>query len=144
MGAQSLSLCSFVCDGNMRQHDICPLPLPYPSAYTLSGAWHRSRRMRRRLRSTGCWRQRANECALTLNGLAGHSSASGAPTCLQKDVLEQVAAACQQMGKPPADMSAAGAFQELCGSKLLYLGEGVGPVLYERDKVALPSRRSTL
>ena len=46
------------------------------------------------------------------------------------------------MGKPPADMSGAWVFQELCGSKLPYLGEGAGPVPYERDKVTLPSGRS--
>ena len=43
------------------------------------------------------------------------------------------------MGKPPADLTPAGAFLELCGTKLPYLGEGAGPIPYERDLVALPS-----
>ena len=95
--------------------------------------------MRRRLRGTGCWKQWANEFVFTLNSLVGAHASTEAPTSLQKGVLEHVATACQRMGKPPEGLTPAGAFFELGGSKLPYLGEGVGPVPYDRDLVALPS-----
>ena len=123
----------------MRHRDVFPLPLPFPDAARPADAWHVSRQMRRRLRGTGCWKQWANEVTFTLNSLAGQSPQKVALTSLQEGVLERVAASCRMMGKPPEDLTQAGAFFELCGTKLPYLSEGVGPVPYDRDFVALPS-----
>ena len=112
----------------MRQRDVFPLPLPYPHAPSLAGAWHKSRALRRRLRGTGGWQQWANDVVDTLNRLAGLASADLPPTALQQNVLEHVGRACREMGKPPDGLTPAGAFIELCGAKLPYLGEGAGPV----------------
>ena len=95
--------------------------------------------MRRRVRGTGQWQQWANDGIDAVNGLYGASTPSASPTPLQQHSLDRLVATYREMGRPPSDISSAGAFAELCGTKVPYLDEGSGVQPYQRDLVSLPA-----
>ena len=112
-----------------RSSDVLPLPIPHPGAGILRGAYHLSRAMRRRLHSQGEWQAWANDAVRSLDSMYGSKKASGSlDQCSagQLSALKHITYQYQQLAKPPAEFSAAGAFIELCGSALPYLGERGG------------------
>ena len=50
----------------------------------------------------------------------------------------------KKVGEPPAGLSAAGAFRELCCTSLPYLTGGEGPAPYEAGRVSLPEGGSPI
>ena len=63
------------------------------------------------------------------------------PTKAQGLVLSRVSGLCRAMGRPPSELTAAGAFIELRGQHLPYVpDDGVGPVPYEPGQVSLPDQ----
>ena len=60
-----------------RSSDVLPLPVPYPGAGILRGAYHLYRAMRRRLHSQGEWQAWANDAVRSLNSRYGSKQASG-------------------------------------------------------------------
>ena len=123
-----------------RSRDLLPLPLPFPGAGTLCAASHPSRSMRRRLRSTGLWQQLSNDAVTCLNELDGSRGICDQfCTSAQSDATSRIVAACRDLGKPPCNLTPAGAFVELCGSAPPYLTDDGGPAPYCREALSLPS-----
>lgn len=121
-----------------RQRDLLPLPPPFPDAGGLCQAQHASRWVRRRLLATGRWQQWANDAARTLNDFyGGCSPVPEFASSLQAPCLARIANACERVGRPPAEMSPAGAFVELCGASLPYLADAGGLMPYDKGLVSL-------
>ena len=117
--------------------DLLPLPPPFPFSGTgdLKGL---SRCVRRRILCKAGWQGWANDGVAALNMLAGVAgSSSQVPSLAQRDALARITKAYASLAKPP-DMSPAGAFKELCGSRVPYLSESAGPEPYVRDLLSLP------
>ena len=84
-----------------------------------------------------CW---ANDGVRALCELGGCSASGDLHNInkAQESSLSHLVHQYKTLSKPPADFTAAGAFKELCGSALPYLGEGGGPAHYQEELLALP------
>lgn len=127
-----------------RQRDLLFLQKPFPEAGQLVAAQASSRPMQRRLRRSGGWKFRANARVATLNCLGGSSRfCSMSPSKTQSCAVERVIQSYKQMGRSPEDMTATGAFRELCRESLPYLSETEGPASFEKRRVSLPASGTT-
>ena len=121
---------------------MLPLPIPFPEQGGLRKTFVGNRSVRRRLACSLAWRSWANDGIRALNSLHDkHSNtAFSAANAAQASVALELGDSYRQAGKPPSEFCPAGAFRELCGKALPYLGEDSGPAMYEKGLVSLPAR----
>ena len=99
-----------------------PCPLPFP-ALLPHHASHLSRCVQRRLQAKRAWQSWCNEGMAAVNEIYGHGGpplgdCSASASAAQLSCIQHFAEQYRRVGKPPADVpSAAGAFEELCGSR---------------------------
>ena len=76
---------------------------------------------------------------MTVNALySPNSNCQHTPSRAQTAALDQFCDKYKAMGKPPADLTPAGALRELCHQSLPYLCEEGGPIPFDADLVSLP------
>ena len=122
-----------------RSRDLLPLPLPF-TALPRSVPRGASRYSIRRLHAKAGWQRWANEGVNTINNLAGELNPKPSlPSALQSRALADFVKPYKDVGKPPALLTPARAFTELCNSSLPYITDGGGPAPYDRENLSLPS-----
>jgi len=125
------------------QKSLLPLPVPFPSVRWPTHS-NVSRSILRRAHSKMGWQSWANQGICTvnqLNGVPGDPRAR--PNRAQTAALSQFCSEYKSMGKPPDQLTPAGAFTELCHDSLPYIADGGGPAPYDRNKLSLPNMDST-
>ncbi len=105
--------------------DLLSLPAPFPEAHR--GQRFHTRSVCRRVGARQSWKGRANDAVSSMSELAGLPAAMAvAPSACQSAAAAMISEAVSSLAKPSEGLSAAGAFHELCGSRVPYLSEGGG------------------
>ena len=122
--------------GSSRQRDSLPLPTPFPGVSFALPTKH-SRYSVRRIHARQAWQPWANFGVLTANQMYGpNSQCQHTPYRAQTAALDQFCNKYKAMGKPPVDLTPAGALRELCHQSLPYLCEEGGPIPFDADLVS--------
>ena len=120
-----------------RHRDLFPLPLPHSSTGSLDPNQSLHTHLRRTHGGNGLKRW-ANEGVLALNALYGCRPSPGAPTFLQRGVLDEISSKYTSLGAPPADLTAVDAFKDLAAAAVPYSSGGGAPVPFQPGLTSLP------
>ena len=126
--------------GSSRQRDLLPLPIPFPGIIPALPT-KLTRCSVRRIHARQAWQSWANSGVLTVNHLyKPNSQCQHTPSRSQTAALDQFCAKYKAMGKPPVDLTPAGALRELCHQSVPYLSgsDDGGPIPFDADLVSLP------
>ena len=118
--------------------DLLPLP-PIDRARRRQSDLSRS--VRRRLEKKGHWLQWADDAATSLNDLAGSGTFDVdvlEPSESQIACLTRLTICFAEVGCPPSDLTAAGAFDALCGTSAGYSFDSMPRASLQPDFVSLP------
>ena len=124
------------------RRDLLPLPLPFEDVAVRSERLcrHSVRRVQKRLRQ----QQWANDAVFSISEMYGVDSSSSSqlftPSLGQRSCLDNVAASIFRIGDPPSGVTAAGSFNQICGTSAGYGEHGVSArVPLDPRLLALPS-----
>ena len=125
--------------GDIRR-EFLPSPLPFPRRGLTENLQELSRGVQRRLHAKDHWQGWCNDGVGAINKMysgdriPGDACASGG----QVECLDNLVPAYQRMGKPPNDITAAGAFRELCGTRVGYSVEPCPRAQFGSGVIAMP------